>query len=76
MAYHEILVDKKVSKNGKNFLVHEVKKVEVALSGTEWVWKEVDSEGHHVEPVHRPFDSEQAALDDAVTHFGGELNDG
>ena len=46
--------------------------VEVSNAGEYWVWKQVDENGLPLTDAERAFDSEDAALSDAVAALNGQ----
>jgi hypothetical protein len=45
--------------------------VDVAMSGTNWFWQQVDDDGKHVGNASAAFAKEDAALDDALATLDG-----
>lgn len=46
-------------------------RVEVSNTGSYWVWRQVDENGAPMTDAESAFDSEDAALNDAVTRLKG-----
>lgn len=46
-------------------------RVEVCNTGAYWVWRQVDENGVAMSDAERAFDTEDAALDDAVKQLKG-----
>jgi hypothetical protein len=47
-------------------------RVQTSNTGDYWVWRQIDENGLPLTDAERPFDSEDAALSDAVRSLRGE----
>lgn len=46
--------------------------IDVAMSGTYWLWRQVDAHGNYVGTVSAQFSTEAEALQDALSQLGGD----
>ena len=71
MTWHTmILNDPYPTRTG--FISKYFANIDVAMSGSSWIWRQVDDSGNYVGSASSPFATEDAALDDALKQLNGD----
>ena len=68
MSYHQMITK---NKSEKGWVVYSSRYVDIAIDGSNWVWREVDENGNYIGPAHEHFNNEDSAKDDALKSLGG-----
>lgn len=70
MGVHDIMISEPHPCR-RGFFRRLYARIEVTNAGPYWVWRQVDENGLPLTDADRPFDSEDAALSDAVLRLNG-----
>jgi hypothetical protein len=46
--------------------------IDVVMSGTDWIWRQVDGNSQYVGPASAAFPTEDQAMQDALTSLNGD----
>jgi hypothetical protein len=71
MSLHEIMISEPHPCR-RGFFRRIFARIETANTGPYWVWRQVDENGMPLTDAERAFESEDAALSDAVQRLNGE----
>lgn len=71
MAVRKILVSEPHPLR-RGFFRHLYAQVETSRDDGYWVWRQIDENGRPLTDAERAFDTEDAALDDAIKRLNGE----
>lgn len=70
MSVHDIMITEPHPCR-RGFFRRLYARIEVANTGRYWIWRQVDENGLPLTDAERSFDSEDAALSDAVMRLNG-----
>ncbi|MBK8175685.1 MAG: hypothetical protein IPK66_10595 [Rhodospirillales bacterium] len=70
MSVHDIMITEP-HPSRRGYFHRLYARVQILSSGEHWVWRQIDENGVPLTDVERFFDSEDAALSDAVERLNG-----